>query len=92
MLSAMTYLSISFTLFVSLLPFVAGSVVKKQSSDGFVGVSGQSFTLNGDTFVVAGTNGYWLAQQTDDDINTAFDDIANAGLTTVRTWSVLFPL
>ena len=52
---------------------------------GFVKVSGQKFTLNGETFTVAGTNAYWLAQMIDADIDTAFSDISNAGLTTVRT-------
>lgn len=42
--------------------------------------------LNGAEYIVAGTNGYWLAQQSDADIDTAFSDIAKAGLTTVRTW------
>ncbi|KIJ37692.1 glycoside hydrolase family 5 protein [Sphaerobolus stellatus SS14] len=56
------------------------------SSTGFVKVSGQKFTLNGATYTVAGTNAYWLAQNTNADIDTAFSDIAAAGLTTVRTW------
>ena len=42
--------------------------------------------LNGAEYAVAGTNAYWLAQVSDVDIDTAFSDIANAGLTTVRTW------
>ena len=42
--------------------------------------------LNGEEYIVAGTNGYWLAHESDEDIDTAFQDIANAGLTTVRTW------
>lgn len=41
--------------------------------------------LDGKEYVVAGTNAYWLAQESDPDIETAFDDIVNAGLTTVRT-------
>ncbi|THH05918.1 hypothetical protein EW145_g4447 [Phellinidium pouzarii] len=53
---------------------------------GFVKTSGQKFVLNGDTFTVAGTNAYWLAQEMDADIDTAFNDIVTAGLTTVRTW------
>ncbi|KAI5117037.1 hypothetical protein M0805_004744 [Coniferiporia weirii] len=53
---------------------------------GFVKTSGQKFVLNGETYTVAGTNAYWLAQNTDADIDTAFNDIQNAGLTTVRTW------
>lgn len=53
---------------------------------GFVTTSGQKFMLNGAEYIVAGTNGYWLAQQSDADIDTAFSDIAKAGLTTVRTW------
>ena len=53
---------------------------------GFVKTSGQKFMLNGAEYAVAGTNAYWLAQVSDVDIDTAFSDIANAGLTTVRTW------
>ncbi|KAL5526177.1 hypothetical protein ACEPAG_7516 [Sanghuangporus baumii] len=53
---------------------------------GFVNTSGQKFMLNGVEYTVAGTNAYWLAQISDADIDTAFNDIANAGLTTVRTW------
>ncbi|EJD06357.1 CEL4a mannanase [Fomitiporia mediterranea MF3/22] len=53
---------------------------------GFVKTSGQKFTLNGEDYIVAGTNAYWLAQVSDEDIDTAFNDIAAAGLTTVRTW------
>ncbi|KZT38981.1 mannanase [Sistotremastrum suecicum HHB10207 ss-3] len=56
------------------------------ASTGFVGVSGQKFTLNGATYTVAGTNAYWLAQYSNADIDQAFSDIAAAGLTTVRTW------
>ena len=56
------------------------------SSTGFVKTNGQKFSLNGADYVIAGTNAYWLAQNTDADINTAFNDIQNAGLTTVRTW------
>lgn len=76
---------VSLAVAVCAAPFASGAALDKRA-DGFVGVSGQSFTLNGETFVVAGTNAYWLAQNADADIDTAFDDIANAGLTTVRTW------
>lgn len=48
--------------------------------------SGQKFTLNGSTYTVAGTNGYWIAQWGNADVDQAFADIAAAGLTTVRTW------
>ena len=41
--------------------------------------------LDGNDYVVAGTNAYWLAQVADADIDTAFDDIVNSKLTTVRT-------
>ncbi|KLO06842.1 CEL4a mannanase [Schizopora paradoxa] len=53
---------------------------------GFVKTNGQKFALNGADYVVAGTNAYWLAQESDADIDTAFNDIVAAGLTTVRTW------
>ncbi|TFY74778.1 hypothetical protein EWM64_g9234 [Hericium alpestre] len=56
------------------------------TSTGFVKVSGQKFTLGGSEYIVAGTNAYWLAQQSNADIDKAFDDIVAAGLTTVRTW------
>ncbi|TDL15675.1 CEL4a mannanase [Rickenella mellea] len=56
------------------------------SSSGFVKTSGQRFTLNGAKYTVAGTNAYWLAQNSNADIDKAFADIAAAGLTTVRTW------
>ena len=37
-------------------------------------------------FLDFSTNAYWLAQNTNADIDKAFADIAAAGLTTVRTW------
>lgn len=55
------------------------------TSTGFVTTSGQRFSLNGEDYVVAGTNAYWLAQESDPDIETGFNDITAAGLTTVRT-------
>ena len=55
------------------------------TSTGFVKTSGQKFILDGEDYVVAGTNAYWLAQVSDEDIDTAFNDIVAAGLTTVRT-------
>ncbi|KAF8320837.1 mannanase [Clavulina sp. PMI_390] len=51
---------------------------------GFVKTSGTSFTLNGSKYHAVGTNGYWIAQWTND-ITQAFSDIAAAGYTTVRT-------
>ncbi|KIJ27867.1 glycoside hydrolase family 5 protein [Sphaerobolus stellatus SS14] len=68
------------------LGYLGAQLLQRQSSTGFVKVSGQKFTLNGATYTVAGTNAYWLAQNTNADIDTAFADIAAAGLTTVRTW------
>ena len=65
---------------------LAQGVALDRRATGFVGTSGQKFTLDGATFIPAGTNAYWLAQQSDADIDTAFTDIANAGLTVVRTW------
>ncbi|KAH8115255.1 CEL4a mannanase [Phellopilus nigrolimitatus] len=64
----------------------ASAVARNRRADGFVSTSGQKFVLGGEDFVVAGTNAYWLAQQTNEDIDTALSDIAAAGLTTVRTW------
>ncbi|KAG9046156.1 hypothetical protein FS837_004951 [Tulasnella sp. UAMH 9824] len=58
------------------------------SCSGFVGTSGQKFTLNGSTYTVVGSNAYWLAQfpATQADLDQAFADIAATGATTVRTW------
>ena len=81
----MKFLKALVSLAVCAAPFVSGAALDKRA-DGFVGVSGQGFTLNGEAFVVAGTNAYWLAQIADEDIDTAFDTIVTAGLTTVRTW------
>lgn len=67
---------------------ISATILRTRATD-FVGVSDQKFTLNGDDFVVAGTNAYWLAQESDDDIDTALTDIVNAGLTVVRTWQDL---
>ncbi len=53
---------------------------------GFVGVSGQKFILDNATYYVVGTNAYWLAQRSNQDIDKAFSDLAAAGVTTVRTW------
>lgn len=70
---------------LAIVPFVSGAALRDRA-DGFVATSGQKFVLNGDEFIVAGTNAYWLAQQSDEDIDTALSDIAAAGLTAVRTW------
>lgn len=79
-LIALTVSSLSITL-------VSGAVLdcREGKASGFVGTTGQKFTLDGSDFIVAGTNAYWLAQVSDEDIHTAFSDIAAAGLTTVRT-------
>ncbi|OCB85775.1 CEL4a mannanase [Sanghuangporus baumii] len=65
---------------------VRGAVLGRQDSTGFVTTSGQKFSLDGEDFIAAGTNAYWLAQESDADIDIALSDIANAGLTVVRTW------
>ncbi|KAG9011518.1 hypothetical protein FRB90_007176, partial [Tulasnella sp. 427] len=64
------------------------STATPSSCSGFVGTSGQKFTLNGSTFTVVGENAYWLAQfpATQADLDKAFADIAATGATTVRTW------
>ncbi|KIP03911.1 glycoside hydrolase family 5 protein [Phlebiopsis gigantea 11061_1 CR5-6] len=55
---------------------------------GFVGTSGQKFTLNGQEFTVVGENSYWvgLMNYGTADMNKAFADIAGTGATVVRTW------
>ncbi|KAL5521363.1 hypothetical protein ACEPAG_9289 [Sanghuangporus baumii] len=63
-----------------------GAVLGRQDSTDFVTTSGQKFSLDGEDFIAAGTNAYWLAQESDADIDTALSDIENAGLTVVRTW------
>ncbi|QRW08112.1 Cellulase (glycosyl hydrolase family 5 protein) [Ceratobasidium sp. AG-Ba] len=69
-----------------LSPGAAISVESRQSTS-FVKTSGQKFTLNGSKFTVVGSNAYWMAQlSTAADITTAFNDIKNAGFTTLRTW------
>ncbi|KAJ3476237.1 hypothetical protein NLI96_g11300 [Meripilus lineatus] len=57
-------------------------------TDDYVKTSGQTFTLNGNTFTVVGANTYWvgLSGLGVDDMNLAFVDIKNAGATTARTW------
>ncbi|KIO30767.1 glycoside hydrolase family 5 protein [Tulasnella calospora MUT 4182] len=62
------------------------------SCAGFVGISGQKFTLNGNTYTVVGSNAYWLAQfpANQADLDQAFADIAATGATTVRTLYVDF--
>ncbi|QRV79289.1 Cellulase (glycosyl hydrolase family 5 protein) [Ceratobasidium sp. AG-Ba] len=66
-----------------------GAVVSVESrqSTSFVKTSGQQFTLDGSRFTVVGSNAYWMAQlPTSADITTAFNDLKNAGFTTLRTW------
>ena len=79
---------VSLALFcLSYLPFrVHGATFDRRATTDFVSTSGQKFALDGEDFVAAGTNAYWLAQCGDADIDTALTDIANAGLTVVRTW------
>lgn len=81
LLTALATLAVS-----SFAPRVWGAALDCRDSSDFVSTSGQTFTLNGGDFFVAGTNAYWLAQQPDEDVDTALTDIANAGLTVVRTW------
>ncbi|KAK7692610.1 hypothetical protein QCA50_004242 [Cerrena zonata] len=66
----------------------SGPTAAPPASTGFVKVSGTKFTLNGQTYTVAGGNSYWvgLMGYSTADMNTAFSDIAKAGGTTVRTW------
>ncbi|KAF8608733.1 mannanase [Ceratobasidium sp. AG-I] len=65
----------------------SGSTPTSPSSTGFVKTSGQKFVLNGSTFTVVGTNAYWMAQLSSTaDITTAFNELKNAGVTTLRTW------
>ncbi|TDL15674.1 CEL4a mannanase [Rickenella mellea] len=67
-------------------PTTSSTAPPPPSGTGFVKTSGQKFMLNGAEYTVAGTNAYWLAQNSNADIDTAFADMAAAGLTTVRTW------
>lgn len=46
-----------------------------------------SSLLDGQKFTVVGSNAYWMAQlSTTADMTTAFNDLKNAGFTTLRTW------
>ncbi|EKM61758.1 glycoside hydrolase family 5 protein [Phanerochaete carnosa HHB-10118-sp] len=64
------------------------SAAPPPASTGFVKTSGQKFVLNGEEFTVVGENSYWvgLMGYGTADISKAFQDIAGAGSTTVRTW------
>ncbi|CAE6434035.1 unnamed protein product [Rhizoctonia solani] len=63
------------------------SATPPPASTGYVKVSGQKFTLNGATFTVVGSNAYWIPQlSSTSDMTTAFNDLKNAGFTTLRTW------
>ncbi|KAF9234130.1 glycoside hydrolase family 5 protein [Melanogaster broomeanus] len=63
---------------------IAGSAGQ---STGFVKAKGQAFTLDGEPYTVFGSNSYWvgLMGYTTDEMNTAFQNIAATGATTVRT-------
>ncbi|KAG8952873.1 hypothetical protein FRC03_011972 [Tulasnella sp. 419] len=57
------------------------------ASGSFVTRNGQKFSAGGQTYIVVGSNAYWLAQLgSTTDINAASADIAKTGATTVRTW------
>ncbi|KAJ1304402.1 hypothetical protein OPQ81_005551 [Rhizoctonia solani] len=61
--------------------------VESRQSKSFVKTSGQRFTLDGQKFTVVGSNAYWIPQLSNNaDITKAFDDLKNAGFTTLRTW------
>jgi len=81
---AFTAATLAATLGLSLAAAVA---VEPRQSTSFVKTSGQKFTLDGSKFTVVGSNAYWMAQlSTTADITTAFNDLKNAGFTTLRTW------
>ncbi|KAL4254228.1 glycosyl hydrolase 5 (cellulase A) family protein [Abortiporus biennis] len=64
------------------------TTVSAPAPTGFVGVSGQKFVLNGQTYTVVGANSYWVGLMglSTANMNASFADIAKAGGTTVRTW------
>ncbi len=64
------------------------STTSVSNSTGFVGVSGQTFTLDSSTFSVVGANSYWvgLGGYGTTDMTTALSDMVNAGATVFRTW------
>ncbi|KDN49152.1 hypothetical protein RSAG8_02505, partial [Rhizoctonia solani AG-8 WAC10335] len=69
------------------LGLAAAVTIKAAQSASFVKTSGQQFTLDGQKFTVVGSNAYWIPQLSNNrDITTAFNDIKNAGSTTLRTW------
>ncbi|KAI9567337.1 glycoside hydrolase family 5 protein [Boletus coccyginus] len=74
--------------FVTLLiPAVSLANPAARHSTGFVKADGQRFILNGAPYTVFGANSYWvgLTNLTTDEMNTAFQNIAETGGTTVRT-------
>ncbi|KAJ2925251.1 hypothetical protein H1R20_g11829, partial [Candolleomyces eurysporus] len=64
----------------------SGDLVRRNSS-GFVSVQDGAFQLDGRFYRFYGTNAYWAHTMTDNELNTLFSDIANAGFRVVRTWA-----
>ncbi|KDQ56244.1 glycoside hydrolase family 5 protein [Jaapia argillacea MUCL 33604] len=54
--------------------------------DSFVKPYGDAFQLNGMPYYFAGANAYWLMNQTDDWVDSAFGNLSAQGIGVVRTW------
>ncbi|KAB5595993.1 Mannan endo-1,4-beta-mannosidase [Ceratobasidium theobromae] len=68
-------------------PTTTTTTTPNPASTAYVKTSGQKFTLNGALYTVVGSNAYWIPQLSNPaDITTAFNDLKNAGFTTLRTW------
>ncbi|KAJ3569343.1 hypothetical protein NPX13_g6118 [Xylaria arbuscula] len=57
------------------------------SSTSFATTDGLKFQIDGETGYFAGTNSYWIGFLTNDaDVDTALDDLVDAGLKILRVW------
>ncbi|KAI0931974.1 hypothetical protein AcW2_000736 [Taiwanofungus camphoratus] len=65
----------------------AKTVQKRAVPAGFVTTNGQEFELDGEPFYFVGANSFWLPLLiTEEDVDTTFQTMANAGVKVLRTW------
>ncbi|KAI0963783.1 hypothetical protein AcW1_000761 [Taiwanofungus camphoratus] len=65
----------------------ATTIQKRAVPAGFVTTNGQEFELDGEPFYFVGANSFWLPLLiTEEDVDTTFQTMANAGVKALRTW------